>query len=544
MARYDLDKTAAASPLPADAPPVKDYLERRKHAAPLAHLKALAEGLVPAGTAFAPKELGWEVPGARRVKLEKARGAGWTFSVEASTRAKAPAATVLLDWVRDGKLRRPLLRMLDAEGRLLRWELSGKEGAEGEFDDRGALAVGRQWSGDEQTVIFRAEDGPRRPQLRFHRYRKGVKVGVRVITLNPDTQRAAEIREYDGSGELVRLARIGKEGKAEVSEPERRLASPVAKLPAPVAKPPAPKPAPKPAPPTKPAPKPKPAPQAPKPVPPPPQPARPPDPRPLSAPPGALLGAANDGSLAGTIEVIRRFGPAVGQSRKLVVQGAAGPETWLVRREAHGRSLKRPQVENELLMREVVRSFYGELFETAPAVGLEAGERAALIERLTDGTTVQQGFRPFSPRERAALATLCLVFGLSDLGPEHFVWREGRKPVLTELSAVRRQVYKLADVEKPVIAVELRLGRLPFIRQSPPLEREEYLQEAARIAAALNAPGFALRLRSRLQRAGLSEADAKSYVDAAAANLTRFEANLEPYLDAASGLEDLTDSGG
>lgn len=429
--------------------------------------------------------------------------------------------------------------MLDAEGRLLRWELSGTEGAEGDFDERGALLTGRQWKGDEQTVILRTNDGPTRPQLRFHKYRKGRKIGVRVVTLDPETQRAAEIREYDGSGELVRLARITKDGRAEVTEPQRRLELPPRAPPPkpPPAKPPVKKAAPPPkAPPaTKPAPvpaKPAPAPPA--------QPA----PRPLAAPPKALVGTAPDGAFADTAAVLHRFGPAVGRAKRLVVEGAAGPEAWAVRREAYGRGLKRGEVENELLMREVLRTFYAEVFDAAPAVGFEAGSRAALLERLTDGSTVQTGFRPFSPRERTALATLCLVFGLSDLGPEHFVWRDGRKPLLTGLHAVRREVQKLDEVEKPVLAVELRLGRLPFIRVSPPLELEEYRAEAERVAGILNAPGLNSRLRARLLQAGLDEAAAKSYVDAAAANLARFETNLAPYLEAASGLDELTDSGG
>lgn len=264
----------------------------------------------------------------------------------------------------------------------------------------------------------------------------------------------------------------------------------------------------------------------------------------MFAPPGTLLSAAADGVFATPEEVLRRFGPTVGQSRKLVVQGPAGPETWLVRQDTGGRKLMRADVENELLMREIVRSFYGDVFETAPAVGFEAGKRAALLEKVSPAAPAPKSLRPFSPRERAALATLSLVFGLVDLGPEHFVWREGHKPLLVGLGGVRRNVFKLADEERPLVAVEIRLGRVPFVRISPPLEREEYREEARRIEASMQAPGFVQRLRPRLERTGLAEAQAKDYLDAAAANLARFEASLEPYLEAAASLEELTDSGG
>ncbi|MBI4346088.1 MAG: hypothetical protein HY553_04495 [Elusimicrobia bacterium] len=422
-----------------------------------------------------------------------------------------------------------------------------REGAEGEFDEKGSLSVGRSWRGDEQTVTLRAVDEGGRPQLRFHKYKKGKKLGMRVVTLERETLRATEIREYDADEQLIRIARLTPEAQGEVSEPGRAHAfeSPAAKTP-PLPPKPLPGKAIRPTP-LKPA-RPKPSPvkptARPKPV------VRPgasipalPQPRALAAPPGTLLGAAPNGAFATAEEVLRRFGPALGAAKSVTVAGDAGPETWLVRREAAGRKLERAAVVNELAMREVLRSFYGESFEATAAVGFEAGGRAALLERLTPGSTVQHSFRPLAPRERAALATLSLVFGLADHGPERLVWRSDRKPLVSGLRAVRREPRRPAVDESPLIAVEIRLGRVPFVRMNPSLPREDYAEEARRVGSILSAPGFAERFRERLGRAGMTEEEAKGYADAAAANLARFDALLSPYLEAASAVEELTDGG-
>lgn len=477
------------------------------------------------GSTFTPRQLGWDVPGARSLRLTSVSTGAWTFEVEGSTRA---ASSLAVDWVKDGSARTPLLRHFDAEGRLLRWELAGREGAEGEFDEKGALAIGRSWRGPEQTVTLRAADDRGRPQLHFHKYRQGRKIGVRVVTLDPATLKAAEIREFDAAGRLVRIATITKEGRAEVSEPGRKLVLGAETPPPPPAarKPPAKPPV---------ARRPRPLPD--------PTPPEPPRPKILTAPPGALLTSAADGAFSSAAAAVRRFGPAVARTRRLTVHGSSGPETWLVRREAGGRPLEREEVENELVMREVLKSFYAELFEAPPAVGFESGARVALVERLAAGSPVQRTFRPFAPKERAALATLSLVFGLGDLGPERFRWSEGRRPQLTGLGSVRRAPARVARDERPLILVELRLGRLPFLRASPALPLENYREEAGRVAEILRAPGFAEGWRERLERAGLTPEQAKAYCDAVNSNLSRFEVLLAPYLEAASALEELTDAG-
>ena len=188
-------------------------------------------------------------------------------------------------------------------------------------------------------------------------------------------------------------------------------------------------------------------------------------------------------------------------------------------------------MENELLMREVLRSFYADIFET----GAERAKRAEAGE-------TSKAFRPLAPKERAALATLSLIFGLADLGPEHLRLSEGRKPMLVGRTQVRREPLRLTDSDLPLIPVEIRMGHVPFVRLHPPLPREDYREEARRVQRMTEAPGFDERFRARLERAGLDARQSKAYWNAARSNLLRFDALLQPYLDAATGLEDLTDA--
>ncbi|MBI4423920.1 MAG: hypothetical protein HY554_09350, partial [Elusimicrobia bacterium] len=374
----------------------------------LAAIPATAARLAP-GASYAPRELGLTLPRARALRLEGREGGGLRFSVEGSSRSPA---TALLYWTKAGKGRRPLLLALDAGGRLRRWELLGREGAEGEFDARGGVVTGRAWRGEEETVTLRGSDLEGRPQLRFHKYRGGRKTGVRVLTVDPATHRPIRLEEFDGTGRRRRLAVLGPDGVGVARELPRALAPPGARpgseAPAAAARPKAAR-----APPPR-------APSA----------GSPPPARAFAAPPDSLLAAAPDGAFAPAAAVVRRFGPALGQARTFVVAGAAGAETWRVRRERDSRPLEREEVANELLAREVLRSFYGELFEAPPAVGFEASGRAALIERLPEGTTAQAAFRPLAPKERAGLAGLALVFGLADLGREHLLALPGRRLAL------------------------------------------------------------------------------------------------------------------
>ncbi|MBI4424356.1 MAG: hypothetical protein HY554_11540, partial [Elusimicrobia bacterium] len=137
-----------------------------------------------------------------------------------------------------------------------------------------------------------------------------------------------------------------------------------------------------------------------------------------------------------------------------------------------------------------------------------------------------------------------LVFGLADLGREHLLALPGRRLALVGLGDVRRVPLRHAAEELPLLPVEIRLGRAPFVRPGPPLPEEDYREEAERLRRHLDAPGYGGRFRERLQRCGLSAEEAKAYWDALRANLERFAENLAPYLEAAAGLDtELTEPG-
>ena len=356
----------------------------------------------------------------------------------------------------------------------------------------GFRVTGRSMYGDEETVTLKGYDAQGLPQIRFDKYRRGRKVGVRMVTVDLESGRPARIEEFDGLGQLTRVATLVNGALVTKTVPE----------PKPAAKPPRHSPS-----------------------------RRSPSPakrerRRLDKPP-----ARRQRRTASAPGAVVRPSPTLPPSLPAQAPPPSPSEKPPIALTPPPRGPLTREMENDLLMREVLRSFYADIFEA----GAERAKRAEAGE-------TSKAFRPLAPKERAALATLSLIFGLADLGPEHLRLSEGRKPMLVGRTQVRREPLRLTDSDLPLIPVEIRMGHVPFVRLHPPLPREDYREEARRVQRMTEAPGFDERFRARLERAGLDARQSKAYWNAARSNLLRFDALLQPYLDAATGLEDLTDA--
>lgn len=259
----------------------------------------------------------------------------------------------------------------------------------------------------------------------------------------------------------------------------------------------------------------------------------------------AAARAALGGDPAGA-KILKVLGGAEGQAALVDIAGGK----WV--RKYWPASQQEPlrRVQNELFFKQLIAGAESGAFEVVGrGVAMPDGKGGYFyFSEYREGAAkdMQRYERGLSEEQRAKLAALRFVWGLSDMHAANVQFTADARPLLLDFEMAgdvgrlgHNKVFDRSAIQPPTEAaaeMQVLVKQQPYFLKDSPVELtiEPYRKEVRRWQALLEDPAFVRQVSDMMRRANFSEAEVSAYLQNVRSNIANFERNFTPYLDRAN----------